>query len=819
METVVNESLNSGPPPQASEPAGAQVQVKEASSAIYQQLLSACEVYPDLTTTSMPPAPLQPEDHADSVPQTTPSKKKKKVELSFAEQVAWDLIEGVTPAEKATRVTQEIKALAELTGLSEQRIFESKGVAEIICDFIADAPSAKSNSANASGRTTTELGDNESESFVSAALSRYRSIVLRLGFGGSHEADEISDATVERSYKRSGTFRTLIPEKLSEQRKITPQLLKALTNSSLDESKICDLLHLAAGARLTPIPARREVVAKIDATSEIDDKFADREREINNFYAAIKWNDIEGQTAAAKVVSFLDAAEEVSSSASSKKKEIEYNGAFGHWILAHMRGKKLAAMDISARFKSPDALPQDPESLLRRNVAMRGTFRTQAMPGTPYLSSYLADSILRTAKVSLADRAILSDVWNLVHGGEFVPKSLWLKYLKAAFERDNKSKSELAYTVSKNETVIALLQKINWRELPGENARSKAISALMLLAKLGGQRQGDSLNFSEDSLAVRNADAAALGEIINKAVRSAKAMSAPERELLVEALRQGHGAGTGHFELTSRVLSVEMLSSELLQHVGKIANVLGSTSHFGTARTQPKPRKIDPWEEVAGLDELNQLREALPSELIQAAQLPDLFTLRFESSPPLGLRTPETRSTEKAGDDTQLLYMLIDCSGSMNHPSRIGTAVALLTNRLVAVSRGDASLYYRFFDSNAHSEVTATDKKQAAMALSSVMRGHYSGGGTSIDTAIRSGVQSIEQVLKINPLVKPELNVVSDGDDRVSIQLSELHGIKLHVFLVGGQKNDYLEKLALQSGGMVLRVGMDGSVLEVREHL
>jgi len=804
------------------EPAESQEQKLDANSTtLLAQLTRACDDYTELSNATLPPvepgliiegvasAWIPAEQNTE---ETTAARNKN---ADFIQLIPWGQITGISSVEKAESVVDSLQQIAQLSELRIAEILKCPGAAAYIpaISQLTFTHGSKDLSANSNLDEVAETR----KSIVSTALSRYRSIVLRLGFGPADDANEISDQLVERTLRACGTCRTVPCEQKHSIPRLWAGLLLELTQSSMQADIVMDLLHLADGGKITPIASRREAIIKLDSSRELDEKFADHERDLNNFFAAINWSSIDGAGAIARVRRFLSAAEEVRASSLRHQKTVDYTGAYGQWIAAHLRGKKLARLDFTTHFGASDQLPQDPDSLLRRNVALRGTFRTQARPGTPYLSSYYAESILKTAKVRLGDRMILSDIWNLVHGGEIVAQSLWKKYLITQFRLKDKSEDLLEVEIETHSKIIEQLRNINWKDLPGENARAKAVTGLLLLAKAcGAEVRGESVLY-EVSLG-QNSSRDDVASRINRAVSAAKDMSEPERELLVQALGRSHQAGEGHFELTAQVLSLEMLSSQLLAHVGKIARVLGLTSHFGPSNSRPRPTPIDAWDEVAALDELNQLREALPSELIQAAELPDLFALRFQTAPPLGLQPPQLRSAKHAGKEIQLLYMLIDCSGSMNEPSRIGTAVALLTNRLVAVSRGDASLYYRFFDSAAHSEVSATDKNGATSALASVMRGHYSGGGTSIDTAIRSGVTGIERILKDNPLIKPELNIVSDGEDSVRIGLPDLHGIKLHVFLVGGRRNEKLERLALASGGMVLCIAADGAVAAVREH-
>lgn len=789
----------------------------KSEDSLLQELFTACEKHNDFLNLS---APTRENIEISDDPSALVKLEAKRLKNStFVELIKWSEIEGKDNYQKAQKVLAGLQKIASALETKIEFILECKAAAQHISGYVnLTSESTKNAEEDQKSQHVKPEATIESTSFLSAALKRYHSLVSRLGITTAEQSDHIDPHTIEQVYTKHGTYRSIGPNNVEFRGHISSELLKSLSDSAIESGIIFDLLQLASGGRLTPIPTRREV-AELVTQTKTDDTFVDQEREVNKFFGLINWNRVDGASAISKVFNFLKAAEEVRTSG-DRKLAIQYNENFGELIASHIRGKKLAALDVGAHFNTEDSISKDPESLLRRNFALRGTFRTFAAVGSPYLSTYTAEYIMSNSKVTMTDRVMLCDVWNLVNGGEIVTKSLWYKFLANRFEQQNKSKEELKAEVSRNEQVIELLKKIDWKELPGENSRAKCISALMLLGKIAGRSDGININLSEDNLVRSSAKDTA--KQINDSVKTAKQLTESESKLLVEALRSGNNgaaSGSGHFELTSRVIAAEMLSSPLMRQVGRIAQVLRATSHFGPVRAAPAPKKFNQWHEVLELDELSQLRDALPAELAQAAELPDLFLVKFLSSPPQGLREPQLRSTKQIGADTQLLYLLVDCSGSMNVPERIGTAVALLTNRLMAVTRGEASLFYRFFDSSAHEQVAATNREQAASALATVMKGHYSGGGTSIDTAIRSGVSSIQSILSKDPMIKPELYVVSDGEDSVRISLQELQGIRLHVFLVAGQKNENLEKLALSSGGMVMRVGANGEVLQIREHL
>lgn len=156
----------------------------------------------------------------------------------------------------------------------------------------------------------------------------------------------------------------------------------------------------------------------------------------------------------------------------------------------------------------------------------------------------------------------------------------------------------------------------------------------------------------------------------------------------------------------------------------------------------------------------------------------------------------------------QLLYMSVDCSGSMRDEGsrRINIAGGVLMNRLVAVIDGDAEVYWRFFDTCSHACTYVKNEEEAYASIRNVLQhGAYTGGGTNFHVAITDAVNHIVQIRAENNLHKPELLMVTDGDCSCSLTLGDLQGIKLHTVLVAndGCTRD-IERLARQSGGMFL---------------
>ena len=157
----------------------------------------------------------------------------------------------------------------------------------------------------------------------------------------------------------------------------------------------------------------------------------------------------------------------------------------------------------------------------------------------------------------------------------------------------------------------------------------------------------------------------------------------------------------------------------------------------------------------------------------------------------------KVRTVEKR----QLLYILVDGSGSMGGDSRY-RAGGIVMNRLRAVKRGEAVVYVRFFDSTCWmEEYYAHDVPTAVKCMEDIRNVEYRGGGTAIDHCARQATERIGEILHGGEeLVKPELLVVTDGQDTVKMTLNDLGGTTMHAFVLGA--NDTLVNIARQSGGV-----------------
>ncbi len=155
----------------------------------------------------------------------------------------------------------------------------------------------------------------------------------------------------------------------------------------------------------------------------------------------------------------------------------------------------------------------------------------------------------------------------------------------------------------------------------------------------------------------------------------------------------------------------------------------------------------------------------------------------------------------------QLLYLVVDSSGSMleDEGRRIALAAGVLINRLMAVAKGDAKVYWRFFDNSCYDVKFVEDKDTAYQTISEILNtSNFSGGGTNFDMAIQTAVSHIESLQDTLALGKPELFMVTDGACHCASTIKDLKGVKLHTAYVSDDHCEELTQLSRQSGGVVV---------------
>lgn len=450
------------------------------------------------------------------------------------------------------------------------------------------------------------------------------------------------------------------------------------------------------------------------------------------------------------------------------------------------------------------------------------TLRTR--PSPHYLTPTHEEMRGASEKVGLKrySPSLLADLANIRSGGEILSPDSW----RSAVERQvadslrpeksgnyslangSETKSFVEAAVAKVETAVKyhsrvcdFLRALKWNGVPGNTPLEQSANLLKLLsAKKGGEPSGEGETlpiFEEDA---GDKTARELADVLDEV----ESLDKDEKDLLDPDEKENTNpptAGSGQGESLHKMrIAEDFLSDRGKREMLRISRQLDTLSRMRVARETkftPDPEGDDVRNRaIKNLGEVSRM--AKPGWATY--QKSRTYFWYQAVSGQLNVRERGIRSERK-----QLLYIIIDCSGSMEDtPNRIPRACGVLMNRLKAVLKGDAELYFRFFDTRLHEENHVSTSEEAKRAMEIVRNGSFSGGGTAIDSCARKALERIAEITKSGKHHKPELVIVSDGGDSVRLVPTDLGETKLHAFLVECD-NRPLTDLAIKSGG----VGID----------
>lgn len=453
------------------------------------------------------------------------------------------------------------------------------------------------------------------------------------------------------------------------------------------------------------------------------------------------------------------------------------------------------------------------------------TFRTT--PPLTYLTPSREEMAAMADQVGLRRYApdLVEDLSNLLAGGELVAPSRYGQQVRAEAEKSlppadsygewqlrdgsytsNRQRALAEKTESRmryHQRVQDFLRDLDATQMPGATPLEKAMGWLKILAAMpGGEGGGQG---GEEALPIfldEQSSGEGVAEQLEEAVGDAKSLSGEERELL-------DADGTGEDDEQSsdtpknpgsdpsqvRRLAEKMLRGEdellrVSRHLDKLSPMRVAKSNKLEADPEGDERRWRPIRNLGELHKIPQSEWALPKSYRMYRALTGQTPVRERCV-----------RTEKR----QLLYILIDCSGSMGNGERIAKAGGVLLNRLKAVVAGEAEVYFRFFDGSPRQEHHAATPEEAKALMTQVMsRGNYSGGSTDIRAAVQAAATRINELITSGEqLYRPEICLVSDGEAAVPNR-EDLGGARLHVFNVECAQQELVE-LARSTGG----VGID----------
>lgn len=450
------------------------------------------------------------------------------------------------------------------------------------------------------------------------------------------------------------------------------------------------------------------------------------------------------------------------------------------------------------------------------------TLRTK--PSPHYLTPTCEEMRNSSEKVGLKrySSSLLADLANVRSGGEVLSPDSWrpaVEHQVAQTLRPEKNgnyrlpngsetKSFAEATAAKVEAAVKyhsrvcdFVRTLEWDGVPGNTPLEQAANLLKLLsAKNGGQPGGDGETLPIFQEEAGDKTAREISDVLDEV----ESLDKDEKDLLDPDEKEKDTtptAGSGQGESLRKMrIAEDFLNDRGKQEMLRISRQLDSLSRMRVSRETkftPDPEGDDV--RSRAIKNLGEISKVAKPAWVTYQKSRTYFWYRAVSGQ-LAVRERGIRSERK-----QLLYIIIDCSGSMKDtPNRIPRACGVLMNRLKAAMKGDAVLYFRFFDTRLHEEHFVSTPEEAKRAMEAVRKGSYSGRGTAIDVCAREALARIEEIVKEGKTHRPELVVVSDGGDTVRLSAEDLASTRLHAFLVECE-NRPLTDLAIKSGG----VGVD----------
>jgi uncharacterized protein with von Willebrand factor type A (vWA) domain len=398
------------------------------------------------------------------------------------------------------------------------------------------------------------------------------------------------------------------------------------------------------------------------------------------------------------------------------------------------------------------------------------TFRTT--PPAHYLTPTAEEMRAAAQKVGLAkySRDLAADLAHIASGGTINPPSAYKEHIRSMVEEKISSPSEFSegnkkktgwqlkdrsWTTSKamkvaeetekvlryHQNVCDFLHTVEMDGVPGSSPLEQTMNLLKLLSKKkggeGGGEAGESLPIFVDN---DNPEKTA-GEL-NKLLDTVESLTDDEKELLDPNQDADAGAsdGNGDDGLQKMKLAEQMLAGK--EEMLRISRNLDKLTRMQVRRqrkVEADPSGDDVRKRpIAHMGELSKigssdwaLRQASPSYFLYKAATEQL----------------SVRERVVTIERKQLLYIIIDCSGSMGSGQRIFKAGGVLMNRLKAVIESEAELYVRLFDTSLKQEYHAGTPAEAKELIRHFTEKNYSGGSTDISGCARAAQKRIEEIV------------------------------------------------------------------------
>lgn len=382
----------------------------------------------------------------------------------------------------------------------------------------------------------------------------------------------------------------------------------------------------------------------------------------------------------------------------------------------------------------------------------------------------------RQAKVPAVAPAFFQDLLNIARGGEQVvmDEALVEKQVDSLLRQQPLLDREkvLKYHQSVRGFLKSLAEAKTMETLPGTTALEKAAALLKMMAKKKPKsQQGDGAGEEASALPIflEKEDGEELGQEVAQVLEATQNLDEIDEELLGEQ-------NPGSINPLSVVEVAERISAKAEWELVRLSHMLDELVEMKTSikRSRKFSPTPTPFVRNRGIRDLAEM----PRIARVAHGLPDeIFWQRA-----IERRLP-VREFVSMEEQKQLIYMLVDCSGSMSGDKRIVKAGGILLNRVKAVIRGEAELYLRLYEGGPHERQEGRTPEQGRQLLEMIRdRGVYGGGSTNHAGAIDAALADIAEGGE--KFHRCDIVLVTDGDSGNTQLTRKLGATKLHAFSV-----------------------------------
>lgn len=419
-------------------------------------------------------------------------------------------------------------------------------------------------------------------------------------------------------------------------------------------------------------------------------------------------------------------------------------------------------------------------------------------------------------------RDLVADLINLAAGGEINPPSSYRgkvveeveaklpapdsdgewKLSRGGYTKDRLEAVEdrLNRAMRYHQNVCDFLQACDLSQFPGRTPLQQAMSMLKLLSQQeggsGGGENGETLPIFVD-----NDNPEATAEQLSDIMDEVDSLSQDEQELLDPDgnWKDGRQENGNNESLNKLKVAEDLMAGK--QEILDISRNLDKLSKMQVHRQKKVEADPDGAEiqtrPLKGLSELARVSKTAWATRQQSGT----YFLYQAVSGQLQVRERVTHQDRK-----QVIFILVDGSGSMRSGHRHYKASGVVMNRIKAVISGDAEVYLAVFDNQMYDPSHAATPEEAKALMKQFMGKNFSGGSTDIAAAIKAAYDFIQEEMKNrDDIYRPEIVVLTDDDSSISkLKKSDIPGTKVHGFAME-TRNRSLVEFCKSTGG----VGID----------